>query len=105
MPGYVKKAFKQFQHIKRAKQQHAPYPYTQIIYGTKKQYVTQALQAPPLDSNAIKGLDSDATTEMRNLQQIIANTAPTFTGHSKPVNIPVAPRVDNDPGDTDNKSV
>ena len=26
MPGYVKKALKQFQHEKRAKQQHTPYP-------------------------------------------------------------------------------
>jgi len=35
MPGYVKKALKQFQHIKRAKQQHAPYPCARIIYGAK----------------------------------------------------------------------
>ena len=54
MPGYVKKALKQFQHVKRPKPQHAPYPSARIIYGAKKQYATQASQAPPLDKHGKK---------------------------------------------------
>jgi len=49
MTGYVKKALNQFQHKKRTKQQYAPYPCACIIYRAKKQYATQASQAPPLD--------------------------------------------------------
>ena len=59
-------------------------------------------------SNAIKGLglgNLDATVEIHDLQQIVDNTLPTINEHSNPVNIPVAPRVDNDPVDTDNESV
>jgi len=54
MPGYVKKALKQFQHVKRPKPQHAPYPSARIIYGAKKQYATQVSQAPPLDKHGKK---------------------------------------------------
>ena len=49
MPGYAKKALKQFQHIKSEKEQHFPFPCARIHYGAKKQYVTQASTAPTLD--------------------------------------------------------
>ena len=53
MPGYVKKALKQFQHILN-KEQNAPYPSIPIKYGAKKQYATQASQAPLLDAKGKK---------------------------------------------------
>ena len=57
-------------------------------------------------SNTIKGLGNhDATAEMNDLQQIVANTSPTIDEHRNPVSSPVVPRVDNDLGDTDNDSV
>jgi len=49
VPGYVKKALKQFQHQKPTKQQHAPFPCARINYGAKKQYAMQQSQAPLLD--------------------------------------------------------
>ena len=54
MPGYVQKALKQFQHKRSDKPEHAPYPSAKINYGTKKQYATQASQAPPLDKHGKK---------------------------------------------------
>jgi hypothetical protein len=46
MPGYVRKAHKQFQHIFK-KKQNQPFPHKEIIYGDKKQYATQESTAPP----------------------------------------------------------
>jgi len=54
MPGYVKKALKQFQHIKSKKEQHSLYPCARINYGAKKQYATQASTAPALDKKGKK---------------------------------------------------
>ncbi len=54
MPNYVSKALKQFQHIRKPKPQHAPYPCAKINYGAKKQYATQVSQAPPLDKQGKK---------------------------------------------------
>ena len=54
MPGYVKKALKQFQHIKSKKKQHSPFPCARINYGAKKQYATQASTAPELDKKGKK---------------------------------------------------
>ena len=54
MPGYVKKALKQFQHLMPTKQQHAPFPSTPIKYGAKKQYATQTSSAPLLDKKGKK---------------------------------------------------
>jgi hypothetical protein len=51
MPNYVQKAPKQFQH-KAGKLQHAPYQSTPIQCGAKKQYATQELNAPLLDTKA-----------------------------------------------------
>jgi hypothetical protein len=51
MPNYVQKALQQCQH-KVGKLQHAPYQSALIQYGTKKQYATQELKAPPLDNKA-----------------------------------------------------
>ena len=53
MPGYVKKALKQFQHQLR-KKQHQPSPHTPIKYGAKKQYATTESQAPPADKQQKK---------------------------------------------------
>jgi hypothetical protein len=39
MPGYIKKALKQFKH-RRCTKQHQPYPSAIIKYGAKKQYAT-----------------------------------------------------------------
>jgi hypothetical protein len=44
MPGYVRKALKQFQHILR-KKQNQPFPHNPIKYGAKKQYATEASKA------------------------------------------------------------
>jgi hypothetical protein len=46
MPGYVRKALKQFQHIFK-KKQNQPFPHKEIIYGANKQYATQESTAPP----------------------------------------------------------
>ena len=51
MPNYMKKAFKQFQHI-AGKLQHSPYLSVPIQYGAKKQYATQESKAPLLDNKA-----------------------------------------------------
>ena len=53
MPGYVKKALKQFNHTP-GKKQHQPYPSARINYGAKKQYATQASTAPLLDKKGKK---------------------------------------------------
>jgi hypothetical protein len=53
MPGYVKKALKQFQHELR-KQQQQPFPTVPIKYGAKKQYATQESKAPLLDAKGKK---------------------------------------------------
>ena len=49
MPGYVKKALKQFQHETPQKRQDSPFPYTEPTYGAKKQYATNESTAPALD--------------------------------------------------------
>ena len=49
MPGYVKKALKQFQHVLN-KAQNSPYPSIPIKYGAKKQYATESSTAPELDA-------------------------------------------------------
>jgi len=49
MPGYVKKAPKQFQHTIPRQKQDAPFPCAQIKYGAKTQCATQASDAPALD--------------------------------------------------------
>ena len=48
MPGYVKKALKQFGHVMRKKQDQ-PFPHTPIKYGQKKQYATEAPKTAPVD--------------------------------------------------------
>jgi hypothetical protein len=48
MPGYVKKALKQFCHELKY-QQHSPYPCAPIKYGVAKQYATLESTAPPLN--------------------------------------------------------
>ena len=53
MPGYVKKALRQFQHIAKSKQTQ-PYPSVKIQYGAKKQYATQQSTAPLLDKKGKK---------------------------------------------------
>ena len=53
MPGYVKKALKQFQHVLK-KAQHAQYPSIPIKYSAKKQYATESSTAPPLDAKGKK---------------------------------------------------
>ena len=54
MPGYVKKALKQFQHPPPTTKQHAPFQCARINYGAKKQYATQSSTAPPLDKKGKK---------------------------------------------------
>ncbi len=49
MPGYVKKALKQFHH-EMTYQQHSPYPCAPIKYGATKQYATLELTAPSLNA-------------------------------------------------------
>jgi len=48
MPGYIKKALKQFKHERR-KRQHQPYPSAIIKYGAKTQYATAQSTSPQLD--------------------------------------------------------
>ena len=54
MPGYVKKALKQFGHVWNGKKQHAPFPSAPIKYGAKKQYATEESTAPELDKQGKK---------------------------------------------------
>jgi hypothetical protein len=49
MPGYVKKALLQFQHVFR-KKQNQPFPHTPIKYGAKQQYATTESDAPLLNA-------------------------------------------------------
>jgi hypothetical protein len=49
MPGYVKKAQKQFCNEMK-KQQHSPYLCAPIKYGATKLYTTTGSAAPPLDA-------------------------------------------------------
>lgn len=56
MPGYVKKALKQFQHVLN-KTQHSPYLSFPIKYGTKKQYATEESTAPELDAKKKHSFD------------------------------------------------
>ncbi len=48
MQGYVQKALKMFQHI-RKKQKNQPFLHTSINYGAKKQYAKQESTAPPVN--------------------------------------------------------
>ncbi len=48
MPGYVQKALKFFQHI-RKKTQNQPFPHTPIKYGAKIQYAKQESTASPVN--------------------------------------------------------
>eukprot|EP00804_Cyclotella_cryptica_P015402 CCRYP_008024-RA/>CCRYP_008024-RA protein AED:0.10 eAED:0.10 QI:0/-1/0/1/-1/1/1/0/936 len=45
MPGYVKKALTQFQHVLKKKQQQ-PFPHAPIVYGAKQQFAKSASTAP-----------------------------------------------------------
>ncbi len=54
MPGYIKKALKQFKHERRTKQ-NQPYPSAIIKYGTKKQYATPQSTSPLLDIQQVCG--------------------------------------------------
>ena len=49
MPGYVKKALKQFEHLEPTKRQNAPFPHTPTNYGATKQYDKGESTAPALD--------------------------------------------------------
>ena len=53
MPGYTKKALKQFQH-ELHKHQQQPFPTVPIQYGAKKQYATQEFKASLLDAKGKK---------------------------------------------------
>jgi len=53
MPGYIKKALKQFKHERR-KLQHQPYPSAIIKYGVKTQYATAQSTSPQLDKHGKK---------------------------------------------------
>ena len=53
MPGYVKKALKQFQHVLN-NAQHSPYSSIPIKYGAKKQYATESFTTTPLDAKGKK---------------------------------------------------
>jgi len=53
MPGYIKKALKQFKH-KRCKLQHQPYHSAIIKYGAKTQYTTVQSTSPQLDKHGKK---------------------------------------------------
>ena len=53
MPGYIKKALKQFKHERR-KLQHQPYPSAIIKYGEKTQYATAQSTSPQLDKHGKK---------------------------------------------------
>ena len=55
MPGYIKKALKQFKH-KRRKLQHQPYPSAIIKYGAKTQYATAQSTLPQLDKHGKKSI-------------------------------------------------
>ncbi|EJK62273.1 hypothetical protein THAOC_17120, partial [Thalassiosira oceanica] len=49
MPGYTKKALKQFGHKAPKQRQNAPYPHTPPNYGARKQYAKEESTSPPLD--------------------------------------------------------
>ena len=49
MPGYAKKALKQFNHSKPATRQDLPFAYTKPNYGAKKQYAQQESTAKSID--------------------------------------------------------
>jgi hypothetical protein len=53
MPGYIKKALKQFKHERR-NLQHQPYPSAIIKYGAKTQYATAQSTSPQLDKHCKK---------------------------------------------------
>jgi len=53
MPGYIKKALKQFKH-ERCKLQHQPYPSAIIKYGAKTQYATAKSTSLQLDKHGKK---------------------------------------------------
>ena len=53
MPGYIKKALRQFQH-KLHKQQNQPFPHTPIEYGAKQQYSKDKSESPKLNAKGKK---------------------------------------------------
>ena len=57
MPGYVEKALRQFQHIKK-KDQHAPHEYTQLFYRKKMQYSSPPNKYKQLDLKGSKRVQS-----------------------------------------------
>ena len=54
MPGYVKKALKQFQHVWKGKTQDSPFQSEPIRYGAKKQYAKNASTSPKLNKKGKK---------------------------------------------------
>ena len=50
MPGYVKRALRQFKHEIKKRKQNQQFPSAEIEYGAKKQYATPESEAPPLDA-------------------------------------------------------
>ena len=54
MPGYVKKARKEFGHKMPAKRQNSPYPHVPVKYGAKVQYAPKVDQSAPLDKDGKK---------------------------------------------------
>jgi hypothetical protein len=55
MPGYIKKALKQFKQ-ERCKLQHQPHPSAIIKYGAKTQYATAQSTSPQLDKHGKKSI-------------------------------------------------
>ena len=57
MPGYIAKALKRFNHIKKARPEHAPHAWTVPQYGQKVQYTAPTDNTPPLSPIDIKEVE------------------------------------------------
>jgi hypothetical protein len=48
MPGYLEKAITRFKHKIPTKVQNSPHRHIRVKYGSKKQYVDEEVESPPL---------------------------------------------------------
>jgi hypothetical protein len=62
MPGYLEKAFLQFNHTPPKKKQNSPHPHVAPQYGAKTQYATEEDEFPPLNKEETKYIQAVAGT-------------------------------------------
>ena len=88
MPGYLPKAFQQFNHLPPKKKQNSPHPHIAPQYGAKTQYVADKDNSPFLNKEEMKYIQAVARTLLYYERAVNKTILPTLsviaTKQSKP---------------------